>query len=352
MKKLLNIIAIGIGGGGGNMISHLMNSGPDSISYFKANTDKQALKTEKNVGLIQLGKDISKGLGAGMNPDIGLKSAQSNETELLDLFKSSDLVFISAGLGGGTGTGAAPFIAKVAKSQGALTIGVVTMPFKFEGKKRYNIARKGLIELRKFCDSVIVIQNDNLLSIIDRRLGLKESFKVVDNILAEAVNGTAGVILSEGSNDINLDFADLKTVISHKGSSLMSIGYSNKSATEAIKEALHSPILKDLSINGAKGILIHFEVNPNYSFIDLSLSLEEFNELADPEADIIFGTSTKNNFSETEVKITLIATGIKNEEDIEIHNKLKKKKEVIREPKILHISNLDNLDMPSYLRQA
>jgi len=347
MNKLLKIIVIGVGGGGSNMVNYLIdNFYSPYISYYIANTDKQVLIEKENLGIIQLGENISKGLGAGMNPEIGLMSAKANEEELLGIFHEADLVFVSVGMGGGTGTGAAPYIASLARDSGALTIGVSTLPFKFEGKKRTKIAEKGLENLKNSCDSLIIIENENLLSLIDKKAGIKSSFKKVDSVLSEAVIGTSGVILSTGNNDINLDFADLKTIMSHEGLALMGIGYSGKSAEDAIEEALKSPLLKNLSIDNSKGVIVHFECHPDYSFIDLSMSLEVVHEKVSEEADIIFGTTTNSELEENELKVTIIATGIQNEEEIEI----KESKNIIRMPRLDLDLDRDNLETPSYLR--
>jgi len=348
MNKLLNIVVIGIGGGGSNMVNHLLSHYySDNISYFIANTDKQALIERKNLEVIQLGVETSKGLGAGMKPEIGLASAMENQDEIAGVFFEADLVFISVGMGGGTGTGAAPYIAKIAKQAGALTIGITTMPFKFEGKKRSKLANVGLKNFKENCDSIITIENENLLSLIDKRSGMRESFMKVDSILSEAVIGTSGVILSSGSNDINLDFADLKTIMEHGGDSIMGIGYSENSAKEALSEALSSPLLRKDSVESAMGVLIHFEVNSDYSFIDLSMSIEDFQENMDSEANIIFGTTTNNELLSGEIKVTIIAT-LSNVELNVIDTKPLKMEQLRIERKSIPLGG--DLDSPSYLR--
>ena len=199
------IIAVGVGGGGGNMIGHMLNEGVTGIEMILINTDAQVLAENSAASKIQIGSKLTKGLGAGMKPNVGKESALENHEDIRVALEGADIVFISAGLGGGTGTGAAPVVAQIAKEVGALTISVVTKPFKFEGKKRLKLAEEGLEELKKESDSIVVIPNDKLLSIIDKKLGLKESFKIVDGVLSQAVSGTSGVILSSGDNDINLE---------------------------------------------------------------------------------------------------------------------------------------------------
>jgi len=305
------IKVIGVGGGGGNMINHMIHSGVQGIELIVANTDAQVLERSLCENRIQLGEKLTKGLGAGMVPEIGKESALENSDEIRSYLEGADIVFIAAGLGGGTGTGASPVIAQLAREAGALTISVVTKPFLFEGGKRDKLARLGLEELKKESDSIVVIPNDKLLHIVDKSLGIKESFRIVDEVLASAVVGTSGIILSSGENDINLDFADLRTVMSHRGLALMGMGEAEgeKSAYEAIKNAIESPLLDDVSIQGAMGILVHFNIHPNYSLIEIHSAMQIIHDSADTDATIIMGTTTDETLPETFVKITLIATG-------------------------------------------
>ncbi len=305
------IVAVGIGGGGGNMIGHMINEGVEGIEMVVANTDAQVLQTSSAQTKIQLGSRLTKGLGAGMKPSVGKDSAIENYDEIRNTLEGADIVFIAAGLGGGTGTGAAPVVAQIAKDVGALTIAVVTKPFSFEGKRRMKLAEEGLKELKKESDSIVVIPNDKLLSIIDKKLGLKDSFKIVDAVLAQAVSGTSGVILSSGDNDINLDFADLKTVMCHQGMALMGVGeYQGENAAyEAIKTAIESPLLDNMSINGAMGVLVHFTMHPDFPMIEISEAMNVVFESADEEADVIWGTTTDATLPIDYIKITLVATG-------------------------------------------
>ncbi len=309
------IVAVGVGGGGGNMIGHMLQEEVTGIEMIMVNTDAQVLAEQSAARKIQIGAKLTKGLGAGMKPVVGKDSAVENYDEIKAALDGADIVFISAGLGGGTGTGAAPVIAQIAKEVGALTISVVTKPFAFEGKKRLKLAEAGLEELKRESDSIVVIPNDKLLSIIDRKLGLKDSFKIVDAVLAQAVSGTSGVILSNGQNDINLDFADLKTVMNHRGMALMGVGEyeGDNAAYEAIKSAIESPLLDNMSINGAMGVLVHFTMHPSFPTMEIYEAMNVVNESADEDADIIFGTSTDENLAENYVKITIVATGFEKE---------------------------------------
>ena len=227
------------------------------------------------------------------------------------MLEGSDIVFISAGLGGGTGTGAAPVIAQAAKEVGALTVAIVTSPFKFEGRKRTKLAQEGLIALKKETDSIIVVPNEKLLSIVEKNLGIKESFRMVDDILSQAVGGISKVILSHGENDINLDFADVKTVMSHRGLALMGAGYSSgaNAAYDAAKTAIESPLLDNISIDGAMGVLVHFDIHPDYPIMEISQAMDIIESSADEDASVIFGTTTNPDLAIDEVRIIIVATG-------------------------------------------
>jgi cell division protein FtsZ len=358
-KSRARIIAVGVGGGGGNMIGHMLNEGVHGIEMMVANTDIQVLQSSHAATKIQIGTKLTKGLGAGMKPEVGKDSALESYDEIKNALQGADIVFIAAGLGGGTGTGAAPIIASIAKEVGALTISVVTKPFMFEGRKRYKLAESGLEALKKESDSIVVIPNDKLLSIIDRKLGMKESFKIVDSVLAQAVSGTSGVILSSGENDINLDFADLKTVMSHRGMALMGVGEhtGENAAYEAIKCAIESPLLDNMSIKGAMGVLVHFSFHPNYPMMEMSEAMNVVDESAHEDAEVIFGTSTNDSLPEDYVKITLIATGF--EKDLnqgannhEFENEEVVTRKIIR-PKLVMNGDIseDFLDVPTYMRQ-
>ncbi|PAF41105.1 cell division protein FtsZ [Helicobacter sp. 11S03491-1] len=306
------ITAVGVGGGGSNMIAHLISTGAHKdIVLAAANTDIQHLDSSPAQIKIKLGEKLTKGLGAGMLPEVGMQAAQESFENIKDVLYNSDIVFISAGLGGGTGTGAAPIIAQAAREVGALTISVVTKPFKMEGKKRAKIAEEGLKELKKASDAIVVIPNEKLLSIISKNAGIKESFKEVDSILARAVNGISGVILNHGANDINVDFADLRTVMNHKGLALMGTGEASgeSSALEAVKNAIESPLFDNLSINGAMGVLVNFEMNPEYPLLEINEAMGLIEEAANEEANIVFGTRSIPDMPLDQIRVTIIATG-------------------------------------------
>jgi cell division protein FtsZ len=364
IQKGARIVAIGVGGGGGNMIGHMLNEGVKGIEMVIANTDAQVLDRSAAHTKIQIGEKLTKGLGAGMKPNVGKDSALESYDELRSVLEGADIVFIAAGLGGGTGTGAAPVIAQIAKEVGALTVSVVTKPFSFEGRQRMKLADAGLDELKSECDSIVVIPNDKLLSIIDRRLGMRESFKIVDSVLAQAVSGTSGVILSSGDNDINLDFADLQTVMSHQGMALMGVGeYQGENAAfEAIRTAIESPLLDNMSINGAMGVLVHFSIHPNFPLMEMSEAMAVVHESAHQDAEVIFGTSTDPDLPEDYVRITLVATGFEKEstpakplnnsshDDVVQHTP---HKPTIQRPRLVVGGDMqeDYLDVPTYMRQ-
>jgi len=313
------IKAIGVGGGGGNMINHMINEGVHNIDMIVANTDAQALHTSLAPLKMQLGINATRGLGAGMIPEKGREAALESFEDIKSMLEGADIVFISAGLGGGTGTGAAPVIAQAAKEIGALTVSIVTSPFKFEGKKRSKLAREGLAELKGESDCIIVVPNEKLLAVVEKNLGIKESFKLVDDILSQAVSGISNVILSHGENDINLDFADVKTIMSHKGLALMGVGYSSgtNAAYDAAKAAIESPLLDNISIDGAMGVLVHFDIHPDYPILEISQAMGIVEDNAHEDANVIFGTTTNSNMDMEEVKITIIATGFDTAEEVE-----------------------------------
>jgi cell division protein FtsZ len=307
------IKVVGVGGGGGNMLNHMIEEGVKEIELICTNTDIQALRTNKAPIKIQLGKELTKGLGAGMEPEVGKGAAEESYEDIKRALEGANLVFISAGMGGGTGTGAAPVIARIAKEVGALTIGVITKPFRREGAKRAKLAEIGFNELKNECDSIVTILNQKLLSIIDRRAGKKDAYRKVDDILYQAVNGISNMIISHSENDVNVDFADLKKVMSHRGMALMGIGHAagEDSATEALNQAIESPLLDETDIRDARGLLIHFSINENYPLVDIDEAVESvLGELMDDEnVDIIEGQTTNNNLEDNEIIVTIIATG-------------------------------------------
>ncbi len=354
------IKVVGVGGGGGNMINHMINEGISGIDLIAANTDAQALEASLAPIKIQLGEKKTKGLGAGMKPEIGRESALENYEEIRSALENADIVFIASGFGGGTGTGAAPVIAQAAKEVGALTVSVITKPFMFEGRRRARMAEEGLKELRKESDSIVVIPNDKLLSIIDKNLGIKDSFKIVDNILSRAVGGMSSVVLSYGNNDINLDFADVQTVMSHRGMALLGVGEfeGENAAVEAMKNAIESPLLDNMSINGALGVLIHFNIHPNCPLNQISEAMGIVYDNADEDAHVIFGTTTNEDMPENKVKITIVATGFEGDKDKKDDLKLVNSVEEMRKSRIAKLKKVsggyeqqeDILDIPTFMR--
>ena len=361
------IKAIGVGGGGGNMINHMIQEGINDIDLIVANTDAQALESSLAPYKMQLGLNATRGLGAGMVPEKGREAALESFEDIKSMLEGSDIVFISAGLGGGTGTGAAPIIAQAAKEVGALTVSIVTSPFKFEGRKRTKLAKEGLEELKRESDSIIVVPNEKLLSIVEKNLGIKESFRMVDDILAQAVGGISKVILSHGENDINLDFADVKTVMSHRGLALMGTGYSagTNAAYDAAKAAIESPLLDNISIDGAMGVLVHFDIHPDYPIMEIGEAMSIVEESADEDASVIFGTTTDPSMDINEVKITIIATGFEDKNAIAEPAPVSKQKTLLNTSNTINTmggtrrmvagsdygEHEDILDVPTFLRK-
>ena len=323
-NNLPKIAVIGVGGGGCNMINYMIEEGSHMIDLIVANTDLKVLHISKAPKKIELGPKLTNGFGAGMDPEVGRNAALESYEEIQETLRGSDIVFVAAGLGGGTGTGAAPIIAKAAREVGALTVSVVTKPFGFEGRMRAALANLGLEELKKVSDSLIVIANDKLREAVDETIGIKNAFKVTDNILYQAVNGMSQVILNPGSgNDINADFADVKTIMKHKGIALMGIGKAkgDEATSRALDNAINSPLLEKVPLDGAKGILIHFTISPEISLFAIEDVMNNINQRVDINAQIIFGTTTDTYFERDEVKITIIATGFEAKNEIKEEQK-------------------------------
>lgn len=303
------IKVVGVGGGGCNAVNTMIRSGLSGVEYIVANTDAQALSISLAPTKIQLGGNITKGLGAGANPEVGKKAALEDFEKISEILKGADMVFITAGMGGGTGTGAAPVIAKLAKDLGALTVGVVTKPFVFEGKKRFKQAEEGIRNLEESVDSLITIPNQRLLYLAGENLSLVDTFKRADEVLLNAVRGISDLINNTGH--INADFADVSTVMANKGLALMGTGNATGSgrAIKAATEAISSPLLEDISINGATGIIINITGSDTLSMHETNEAVTLIMEAADENAEIIFGTVIDNNCGD-EVKVTVIATGL------------------------------------------
>lgn len=307
-----NIKVVGVGGGGSNAVATMIESGMTGVEFIVANTDIQALNSHKAGTKIQLGMDLTKGLGAGANPDIGRRAAIESYNEIVDKLEGADMVFVTAGMGGGTGTGGAPIVAKIARELGALTIGVVTKPFIFEGKKRSKHADGGLQELKENVDTLIVIPNQKLLSIAGEKTPLLETFKKADEVLLQAVKGISDLINIRGL--INLDFADIRTVMQNKGIAIMGTGHSSGEtrAVDAARSAISSPLLENIRIDGATGIIINVTGGPNLSLYEVNEASSLITEAAHEDAEIIFGAVIDDNLGD-EVRVTVIATGFANE---------------------------------------
>jgi cell division protein FtsZ len=309
------IKVIGVGGGGGNAVRRMIEIGLEGVEFWAMNTDLQVLKQIHADGIIQLGANVTRGLGAGMSAEVGRQSAEESMAEIEAALAGADMVFITAGMGGGTGTGAAPVLAEVAKRMGILTIGVVTKPFDFEGAKRKQIAEEGIERLKANADAVIVVPNQRLLQIIDKRTSVYEAFKISDDVLRQAVQGLSDLINFPG--EVNLDFADVRAIMSNAGTALMGMGRASGSgddrARQAALMAIDSPLL-EMSIEGARGVLFNVQGGKNLSMFEINEAAQVINEHVDPEAKIIFGTSIDPNLQD-EIKITVIATGFTKEKE-------------------------------------
>lgn len=306
--RIAKIKVIGVGGGGGNAISSMIETGAISgVEFIAVNTDAQVLLASKAPTKLQIGEKLTKGLGVGGNPEIGAQAAEESQEKLKDLLVDSDMVFITAGMGGGTGTGAAPVIARIAKETGALTVAIVTKPFAFEGTRRTVAAEDGIEKLKEVTDTLIVIPNQRLMDVIDRKMTLLEAFKVVDSVLGQAVGGIADIITTPGL--VNVDFADVKTIMKDAGTALLGIGtgVGENRAQMAARAAVSSPLL-DLSIEGARGVLFNIAGGNDLTMFEVDEAARIISSAADPDANIIFGAVVKDDLSD-QVRITVIATG-------------------------------------------
>ncbi len=311
IETFARIKVVGIGGGGGNALNRMVQSKLRGIDFVSINTDAQALHYSQANKKVHIGKEATKGLGAGANPDIGRQAAEESEADIYEALKNSEMVFITVGTGGGTGTGAAPVVARIAKEIGALTVGIVTKPFTFEGDRRRKISEQGIEELRDKVDTLIVIPNDRILQIIDRKTSLLDAFGAVDDVLKQGVQGIADLITVNGL--VNLDFADVKSIMSDAGSALMGIGQGagDTRAIDAVKQAMDSPLL-EVSITGAKGVLINFTGGRDMGMHEIEEAAKLVHDAVDPEANIIFGTVIDENIT-GEIRVTLVATGFESD---------------------------------------
>lgn len=302
------IKVIGVGGGGGNAVNRMITEKVQGVDFIVANTDLQALNASQAQTKIQLGPKLTKGLGAGSNPEVGDKAAEESEEQIQKALEGSDMVFITAGMGGGTGTGAAPVVAKIAKDSGALTVGIVTRPFSFEGPRRDKFASEGLAKLKANVDTLIIVANNRLLEMIDKKTPMMEAFKEADNVLRQGVQGISDLIVTPGY--INLDFADIKTLMSNQGSALMGVGSATgeNRATEATKKAISSPLL-EVSISGAQHVLMDITGGKDLSMFEAQEASDVIKQAAGTNVDISFGMSLNESLGD-EVRVTVIATGI------------------------------------------
>src|SRR5690625_359576 len=307
MDQLATIKVIGVGGGGNNAVNRMIDHGVEGVEFIAVNTDSQALNLSKAEIKLQIGDKLTRGLGAGANPEIGKKAAEESREQIEEVLQGADMVFVTAGKGGGTGTGAAPVIAQIAKDLGALTVGVVTRPFSFEGIRRQRQAKAGIEALKESVDTLIVIPNDRLLEIVDKNTPMLEAFREADNVLRQGVQGISDLIAKPGL--INVDFADVKTIMYDKGSALMGIWVATGAnrAVEAAKKAISSPLL-ETSIDGAQGILMNISGGPSLSLFEVQEAADLVTSAADEEVNVIFGNVINENLKE-EVVVTVIATG-------------------------------------------
>lgn len=354
LDQMATIKVIGVGGGGSNAVNRMIENGIQGVEFITVNTDAQALNSAKSEAKLKIGEKLTRGLGAGANPDVGKKAAEESREALVQALKGADLVFVTAGMGGGTGTGAAPVIAEIAKECGALTVGVVTRPFTFEGRKRALQAEQGIASLKEKVDTLIVIPNDRLLEIVDKKTPMIEAFREADNVLRQGVQGISDLIMVPGL--INLDFADVKTIMTERGSALMGIGLGSgeNRAADAAKKAIMSPLL-ETSIEGAKGVIMNITGGANLSLYEVNEAAEIVIGASDPEVNVIFGAIIDENFKE-EIKVTVIATGFEHKAHTIPQNRRQPMQNEQPETKTPNIRPFgsqpsgDQLDIPTFLR--
>jgi cell division protein FtsZ len=362
---------VGVGGAGGNAVNRMIDAGLSGVDFISLNTDLQDLENCKATHRVQIGARLTKGLGAGANPEIGRKAIEEDRDVVAESLLGSDMVFVTAGMGGGTGTGACPTVAEIAKDQGALTIGIVTKPFEFEGKKRMNRALTGVEELKDKVDTLIIIPNQKLLNLATPDTKLTEAFSMADEVLLQATKGISDLISVPGL--INLDFADVKTVMSEMGDALMGVGYGvgENRAKEAATQAIASPLLDNVSINGAKALLINVTGNSNMSLLEVNEAASMITEAAGADANVIFGAVIDESLQD-EIRVTVIATGfgngyreIESEADSDLfssrkvvfESKPEKHKEPLAEPQRVSARSkvqafqADDWEVPTFLRK-
>lgn len=354
VDQFAKIKVVGVGGGGNNAVNRMVDCGVRGIEFIALNTDRQALYSSRAETKLQLGEKITKGLGAGANPEIGTKSAEENRNEIMEALKGADMIFITAGMGGGTGTGAAPVVAEIARELGILTVGVVTKPFSFEGKKRFLQAEKGIEELKSKVDTLVTIPNDRLLQIADKKTTMAQAFIMADEVLQHGIQGISDLI--SVPNLINLDFADVKTIMLGKGIAHMGIGIASgdNRATDAAKLAIKSPLL-ETSIEGAKSVLLNITGGGDLGIFEVNEAADLIRQSVDQDANIIFGAGIDESLGDS-IKITVIATGFDEptEENIKINKAAKEAKESHKgsiNQDDIHIDGSNDLDIPIFLRR-
>ncbi len=338
------IKVIGVGGSGGNAITRMVNARVRGVEFVAINTDAQALFHSAAPLKVHIGEQTTRGLGAGSDPNLGRRSAEENKEEIYNVLKGADMVFVTCGLGGGTGSGSSPIIAEIARELGALTVAVVTLPFSFEGMRRRRVAEESLEELKTRVDSLIVIPNDRLLQMIDKKTSLPEAFSIVDDVLRSGVQGISDLVVTHGL--VNVDFADVKAIMADSGTALMAIGHGvgDNRTLEAAKMAVESPLL-ETTIDGARGILFNVTGGPDLSMYEVNEAARLITEAADPEANIIFG-AVIDEAMQGEVKITLIATGFE-----EVPTKAKHKEIARRAAEAMPKEEKEELEVPAFIRK-
>ncbi len=349
LENPAQIKVLGVGGGGSNAVNRMIEEGIHGVEFIAVNTDAQALMLSQAPQRLRIGDKLTKGLGSGGNPEIGEKAAQESSEAVQQMLKGSDMVFVTAGMGGGTGTGAAPVIAKLAKETGALTIGVVSKPFTFEGNRRRKVAEEGIQRLREGVDTLIVIPNDRLLQVVDKKVSIQQAFRVADDVLRQGIQGISELITIPGL--INLDFNDVRAVMAEGGSALMAIGRASgdQRAHQAAEQAIHSALL-DVSIEGAQGILFNVTGGTDLSLYEVNEAAETIRRTADPDANIIFGAVIDPEMKD-EIRITVIATGF----DLAKEQRPPRPAEQPQKTTIdfpARTFNRDDLEIPAFLRKA
>lgn len=351
VETFARIKVVGVGGSGCNAINHMINSHVKGVDFVAINTDAQDLHHSVAKQKVHIGKNLTRGLGTGMNPELGKRAAEETKEEIQEVLKGADMVFIACGQGGGTGTGAAPVIARTAKELGALTIAVTTKPFSFEGAQRGRLAEHGLEELRKEVDALIVIPNDRLLTVVDKQTTARSAFAMCDDILRQAVEGISDIIVTPGI--INVDFADVRAIMENAGSALMGIGSASgeKRSEEAARAAISSPLL-DISINGAKGVLFAIAGGDDLTMLEIQEAAKIITESIDPNAKVIFGAIKDDKLKKNEIRVTVIATGFpdnvtsKAEPLFQLRNK-RDENDDKREEKKIEIPSIKTTTVPS-----